>query len=148
MEYRKPDSPGAHIVLDLARPRGYELVDFSAEQVKQRLHVHCVLYHPDGVVLDSLGELHRALEPRLEELFGSRDLYVEFSSPGITRKFKSFHEFEVFTGKRVSILPVHDTNWITGTIQDADPQECRILDSSGETHTWHRDTVSRARLVD
>lgn len=148
MQNRKPTGPVADTVAEIATGLGYTVVEFSAERVKGRTHVHCVLYHPDGVQLDALGEVHTALQPRLESLLEDNDLHIEFSSPGVERTFKSFHEFEVFQGVTVRVLSRTTTQWITGTIREADDSHCVIVDDSGETHSFSQDDVAKARLTD
>ncbi|MFW5642777.1 MAG: ribosome assembly cofactor RimP, partial [Alkalispirochaeta sp.] len=116
--------------------------------VKGRTHVHCVLHHPEGINLDALGEVHSALQPRLETLLEDDDLYIEFSSPGIERRFKSFHEFQVFLGKRAKVLLVDGMEWIEGTIMEADDTRC-LLAIDGETERiLSPEGVIKARLTD
>lgn len=148
MQNRPPEGPVVDVIREIVNPRGYALVTFSAETVRRRLHVHCVLHHPDGVGLDSLAEIHRALEPRLELLFDQRDLRVEFSSPGITRTFNSFHEFQVFSGEEVAVLPVDSLDWITGTIVAADESVCTIRCVDGIEHSFTPESVAKARRIE
>lgn len=148
VEYRPPEGIGADIVQELAAHNGLTVVEFSTQVVNRRRHVHCILHHPDGVGLDQLSEVHRALQPRLEALFDDPNVRVEFSSPGINRSFKSFHEFVVFRGLRVQILPMGETEWISGILVDADEKTCSIQAENGETRQWRREEVSRARLVE
>ncbi len=148
MDNKKPSGPVAEEVEDTLAGLGYGLVEFSAEFVKGRMHVHSVVHHPDGVSLDRLGEVHRVLEPRLEMLLDARDLYVEFSSPGIERKIKSFHEFALFRGRRVSILPINGSDRTVGMIDRADDLIVAVIDDSGKPHEFAPGSVNKARLLD
>lgn len=152
MRNRKPDGPVVDEIRAIVEPRGYALVAFSSEIVNRRLHVHCVLHHPEGVELDTLAEMHRALEPRIEMLLdhegAQRDARVEFSSPGITRTFASFHEFDVFRGKVVEILPVDTAEWVRGTIVSADSDSCLIRFDSGAEQSYTPDSIGKARLTE
>lgn len=148
MENKRPSGPVADEVGRTLDQLGYALVDFAAEAVKGRMHVHCVVHHPEGVRLDRLSGVHRALEPRLEMLLDTRDLYIEFSSPGIERKIKSFHEFQIFSGRRVSILSEGSTQRETGTIQRADDSILEITTDAGESRRYEPQAVVKARLVD
>jgi len=136
----------AETVEEIATSMGYSIVEFSAERVKGRTHVHCVLFHPDGINLDALGEVHTALQPRLETLLEDDDLHIEFSSPGVERTLKSFHEFSVFSGHQIHLLPADDTNWVHGTIYTANDATCVIRDQSGVEYRFTPDTVKKARL--
>ena len=150
MDYRRPEGPVAEAIRATIEPDGYRLVAYSAEVINRRLHVHCVLHHPDGVGLDALAELHRALQPQIETLLGRDephpDVRIEFSSPGLTRSFNSFHEFEVFRGRRVSILPIDASEWIHGAVLAADSEQCLIRSDDGTEHTFRPDSVVKARL--
>lgn len=150
MHYRRPDGPVAEAIRAVIEPDGYSLVAFTAEVIKRRMHVHCVLHHPDGVGLDALAQLHRALQPRIEMLLDedapNTDVRIEFSSPGLTRSFNSFHEFEVFRGKRVEVLPIGASEWIRGAILSADSEHCLIRSDDDTEHTFQPDSVVKARL--
>ncbi|SIQ00731.1 ribosome maturation factor RimP [Alkalispirochaeta americana] len=148
MHNRKPEGPVADAVREIIEPQGYRLVSFSSEMIRKRLHVHCVLHHPEGIVLDALASLHRALEPRLEVLLESRDLRVEFSSPGISRVLASFHEFAVFCGCRVQVLPREAPEWISGVIASADEAGCVIRTDEGRDETFSPEMITKARLTE
>ncbi|WP_018525224.1 ribosome assembly cofactor RimP [Alkalispirochaeta alkalica] len=148
MYNRKPEGPLAEAVREIVEPQGYRLVSFSSEVIRQRPHVHCVLHHPEGIVLDALAELHRALEPRLEALLETRDLRVEFSSPGISRVLTSFHEFDVFCGCRVQVLCPGASEWISGTILSADEGSCVIRTDDGREETFSPEMITKARLTE
>jgi ribosome maturation factor RimP len=148
LQNRIPTGPVAEAVQEIAGDMGFSVVDFSAERVKGRFHVHCVLHRPGGFNLDDLGEVHSALQPRLEMLLEDDDLYIEFSSPGVERTLKSFYEFTVFVGSGVKILPVEEHDWIVGTIESADNGQCILVDETGERHTFTPDSVVKARLTD
>ncbi|MFA7566542.1 MAG: hypothetical protein WCY01_05910 [Alkalispirochaeta sp.] len=132
--------------MEIVHEMGYAVVDFSAERVKGRTHVHCVLHKAEGINLDALGEVHRMLQPRLEILLEDNDLHIEFSSPGINRVLKSFYEFSVFTGMGVQVLQGEKPEWIGGTIESATEQECILVDEAGLRHTFTPDSIVKARL--
>lgn len=148
MENKRPSGPIADEVVRTLIQLGYTLVEFAAETVKGRMHVHCVVHHPDGVSLDRLTAVHRALEPRLEMLLDTRDLYIEFSSPGVERKVKSFHEFAIFTGRRAAIRSGDSGEPIEGTITKADDSFVEITTETGETRSYEPEAVRTARLLD
>ena len=146
MENTRPEGPVADEVRETLERLGYSLVEFAAEVVKGRMHVHCVLHHPDGIGLDRLSEVHRGLQPRLEMLLDSRDLYIEFSSPGVDRRIKSFHEFTIFEGRRVAIM--RDREWIEGTIQHADDSTLEIAFDGGGRERYSSREIHKARLLE
>lgn len=148
MYNRRPNGPVPEAVREILEPRGYYLVAFSSEVVNRRMQVRCVVHHPDGVGLEALSEIHRALEPRLELLLEHRDLNVEFSSPGIGRTLASFHEFEIFRYQSVAVLPTDADDWIHGTIIAADADSCLIRDARGAERSFSPEAISKARLTE
>ncbi len=146
LQNRKPSGPAAEAVDEIVTGMGYSVLEFSAERVKGRTRVHCVLFHPDGINLDALGEVHATLQPRLETLLEDEDLHIEFSSPGVERTLKSFHEFTVFAGYEIQVLPADDTQWVHGTIFTADENRCVVRDQTGQEYTFTPETVKKARL--
>ena len=147
MKNNPPNGPVADAVREQVSQMGYTLLEFSHQHVKGRVHVHCVLHRQEGIDLDHLTAVHRALEPRLEVLLETRDLRVEFSSPGIERKLKSFHEFGAFVGQTVRVLPTDDDEWIEGEVRACDESGCTIEGRNGEQLHFTAATVNKARLA-
>ncbi|TVR69821.1 MAG: hypothetical protein EA427_07490 [Spirochaetaceae bacterium] len=152
MQYRKPEGPAVEAVLGALNSRGYSLVTFSAEIVRKQMHVHCVVTHGDGVNLDTLAEIHREVQPEIEDVLApedtARDIRIEFSSPGLSRVFGSFHEFEVFLGREVEVLPVDSSEWLRGKIIAADDAQCLLRRPDGTERTFQRESLVKARLTE
>lgn len=76
-------------------------IDFSKEN--HRWYLRIFLFAQDrGITLDDCENVTRSLEDFLEELIPCK-YYLEVSSPGLERKFKSDKEYLLFRGKNVSI---------------------------------------------
>ena len=76
-------------------------IDFSKEN--HRWFLRIFLYSKDhNVTLDDCENVTRSLEDFLDELIPVK-YYLEVSSPGLERKFKSEKEFIIFKGRRISI---------------------------------------------
>ena len=76
-------------------------IDFSKEN--HRWFLRIFLYSNDhGITLEDCENVTRSLEGFLEELIPFK-YYLEVSSPGLERKFKSEKEFVIFKGKRISL---------------------------------------------
>jgi ribosome maturation factor RimP len=124
---------------------GYTLVDLQSKFVRDRLRVNIVIYSAQGVTVDDCAEVHQAVMPRIEVLQDSRDVYLEVSSPGIDRNFRTNHEFSVFQGRGVKILRADTDEWIGGIIAKVDDNEVQVRNESG-TVTVAMDVVRKARL--
>ncbi len=148
MRQSPPSGPAADAVKELVGDAGYALVELSIERIKGRTHAYIVLHRDGGLTLDGLTEIHRTLQPRLEELVGSSDVRVEMSSPGIDRVFKSFHEFEIFAGSRVELLPADGRDWLSGTIVEGTGQRCLVRFDDGSDESFSPEMIIKARLTD
>lgn len=76
-------------------------IDFTKENHRWFLRIFLFSYDHD-VTLDDCEHVTRSLEDFLEELIPCK-YYLEVSSPGLERKFKSNKEYKFFTGRNISI---------------------------------------------
>ena len=76
-------------------------IDFAKEN--HRWFLRIFLYSKDrDITLDDCENVTRSLENFLDELIPVK-YYLEVSSPGLERKFKSEKEFIIFKGRRISL---------------------------------------------
>ncbi len=76
-------------------------IDFSKEN--HRWFLRIFLYSKErDITLDDCENVTRSLEGFLDELIPVK-YYLEVSSPGLERKFKSEKEFIIFKGRRISL---------------------------------------------
>ena len=76
-------------------------IDFSKEN--HRWFLRIFLYSKErNITLDDCENVTRSLEGFLDDLIPVK-YYLEVSSPGLERKFKSEKEFIIFKGKRISL---------------------------------------------
>ena len=83
----------------------YNLIPVEIEFVKEnhRWFVRIFIYsYEKDVTLDDCENMTRSLNDFLDELIPVK-YFLEVSSPGLERKFKSDKEFLIFKGRRVSI---------------------------------------------
>ena len=83
----------------------YNLIPIEIEFVKENhrwfLRIYLYSYEHD-ITLDDCENVTRSLNDFLDDLIPVK-YYLEVSSPGLERKFKSDKEFIIFKGRRVSI---------------------------------------------
>lgn len=76
-------------------------IDFSKEN--HRWFLRIFLYSKErDITLDDCENVTRSLEGFLDDLIPVK-YYLEVSSPGLERKFKSDKEFIIFIGRRISL---------------------------------------------
>ena len=83
----------------------YNLIPIEIEFVKEnhRWFLRIYLYSYDhNITLEDCENVTRSLNDFLDELIPVK-YYLEVSSPGLERKFKSDKEFIIFKGRRISI---------------------------------------------
>ena len=76
-------------------------IDFSKENHRWFLRVFIYSYEKD-VTLDDCEKITRSMNDFLSEIIPIK-YYLEVSSPGLERKFKSNKEFLIFKGRRISL---------------------------------------------
>src|SRR5574344_3058000 len=76
-------------------------IDFSKENHRWFLRIFLFSYD-HSVSLDDCEHVTRSLEDFLDELIPCK-YYLEVSSPGLERKFKSEKEFLIFKGKNIDL---------------------------------------------
>ena len=101
-------------------------IDFSKENHKWFLRIFLYSKERD-ITLDDCEKVTRSLNDFLDELIPVK-YYLEVSSPGLERKFKSDKEFIIFKGRNVSIklktpLEGEEEKIFKGEILDFDENE-------------------------
>lgn len=82
---------------------GYIPIEIEFVKENHRWFLRIYLYSREkDVTLDDCENVTRSLSDFLDELIPVK-YYLEVSSPGLERKFKSNKEFVIFKGRRVSI---------------------------------------------
>ena len=82
---------------------GYVPIEIEFVKENHRWFLRIYLYSSEkDVTLDDCENVTRSLSDFLDELIPVK-YYLEVSSPGLERKFKSDKEFVIFKGRRVSI---------------------------------------------
>ena len=133
----------------------YNLVPIEIEFVKEnhRWFLRIYLYSYDhDITLDDCENVTRSLNDFLDELIPVK-YYLEVSSPGLERKFKSDKEFIIFKGRRVSIklktpLEGETERIFKGEIIDFDENEglSFLRFDDGETLLIPKNNIQSAKL--
>ena len=91
------------IIENTAMRYGYIPIEIEFIKENHRWFLRIYLYSKEkDVTLDDCENVTRSLNDFLDELIPVK-YYLEISSPGLERKFKSDKEFLIFKGRRVSI---------------------------------------------
>lgn len=107
---------------------GYIPIEIEFIKENHRWFLRIYLYSKDkDVTLDDCENVTKSLNDFLDELIPVK-YYLEVSSPGLERKFKSEKEFLIFKGRRISLklkeaLEGEDEKIFKGEILDWDDNE-------------------------
>ncbi len=146
MEWKIDESELFADLEPVIRGMGYSVVELSRQPTKNRVQVRVVIYHYKGIGLSDCELVHKTILPRIELLEESEDIYLEVTSPGVTRKIKNGTEFTVFIDRPVRILLYDADDWINGTILGADKNEVQLLTDKGEIAISLSD-IKKAKLA-
>lgn len=125
---------------------GLSLVELSQSTRRGSLTLHIVIYCGEGVSIEDCSLVHKTLAPRLEMVLAPADLYIEVSSPGLNRKFKTNQEFAVFKGRAVRILREGESEWDRGVIKEADDKKVILILPEGEEKTISFNTIKKGKF--
>ncbi len=145
MEYRDRKSTLLEEIEPVIRGLGYSLVDFTEKRSGNNLNAGIVIYRESGITLDDCTLVHRAVLPRIEMMEETHDVYLEVSSPGMSRNIKTVEELIVFSGRRIKVLLTDESEWITGRISSAE-KDSLTLKTKDDTLVVNYDTIRKAKL--
>ena len=138
-------SPELESTADIIRGMGFSVVEAQYRRLRGSCQVSIFIYRPEGVTLKDSTDVYRTVMPRLEVSLESRDINLEISSPGISRKITHFGEFSIFSGRRVRVMRTGENDWVEGTIVSADENELVIAAEEGEIR-YKRDDIVKAKI--
>jgi len=132
MEWKIDESELYSELEPVIRGLGYSVVELSRQATKNRLQIRVVIYHYKGIGLADCELVHKTIQPRIELIEESEDVYIEVTSPGVTRKIKNGTEFPIFIDRPVRIMMQDADDWLSGTILGGNEQEVQLLTKQGE----------------
>ena len=126
MEFADRNGTYYKMLLPVVEALGFSIVELSAANRQDGLHISLVIFSPAGVTVKDCEKVHRLAAARTEVASDNRDVYFEVSSPGINRNIKYADEFAVFAGRGIKVLCEGESEWVHGIILSADEQNVII----------------------
>ena len=108
---------------------GYHLVELKFSKQGRTTHILATITSEDPSVsigVNDCSKVHRILLPKIEEILGTDDTYMELSSPGMERNFKNAAEFALFKGRQVRVWDKTVTDWVGGIVVDSDDRSITL----------------------
>ncbi|MCQ2604346.1 MAG: ribosome maturation factor RimP [Spirochaetia bacterium] len=132
MEFANKSGKYYEILAPVVEGLGFRIVELSANNRQDGLHIALVLYSENGVTVNDCERVHRVAAARMEVASDSRDVYFEVSSPGVNRNIKSADEFAIFVGKRVKVLSEGESEWTVGELVAAGNDDITVFSEKTE----------------
>ena len=128
---------------------GYKLIEFNLDEKYKKIAV--VIYKPTGVSINDCEILTKELLNDIEYIdkFG-REYNLEVSSPGVTRKFKSIEEYNIFTGKGIKITSdmLEGRNRVyTGVLKGVDKKNNILVENEYNLYKIPYSEIKKGGLV-
>lgn len=131
------------ICVKLTEAMGFSLVEMSIGRRHGEVRFSLVLYKTGGITLDDLTDAHRVLLPRLELEVPAKNLALEITSPGISRRIKDPREYRIFIGRNIRLLIGEE--WICGRLESYSGEQVSIA-VGDETRSIDLHAVRKAKL--
>jgi ribosome maturation factor RimP len=150
VQYRLKEQDGeeARLAKNLApviEGLGLTLVELSLVRSRGSISVKAAVYKRDGVGINECAKAHRAIMPRLELAFGTDDIAVEVSSPGIARLLKAGVDFIPFVGCPVQCWVTALSDWKAGILESVTETHIMIKGKDGMEKLEFKD-IAKAKL--
>ncbi len=138
----------------LVEELGYYLVELKFSKQGSTTHILAVITGKDSTVnigVNDCSKVHHALLPKIEEILGTDDTYMELTSPGMERNIKNAAEFKLFTGREVRVWDRTVTDWVGGKLLSSDEKsltlEVVLADGSIENKTVCYENIAKAKFI-
>ncbi len=124
-------------------------VEFVKEGARQVLRV--TIDKASGVTIDDCEQMHRAIDPVLDELDPIDVPYhLEVSSPGVERELRTDAHIDAFVGERVSVrlfAPVDGKKRLEGILRGRGENGEILLEAGAQMLTLPRAGVAKIQTV-
>ncbi len=155
MEYIALDSyPHYKECEAVASELGYHLVELKFSKQGSTTHILAVITGDDSCVnigVNDCSKVHHALLPKIEEILGTDDTYMELTSPGMERNIKNAAEFALFKGREVRVWDKTVTDWVGGKVVSSDEKSITlsVKDKEGnvENKTVEYENIAKAKFI-
>ena len=127
---------------------GYDLEELVVTPAGRRSVVRVVVDRDQGVSLDDVAEVSRAVSAALDENvgeLGGAPCVLEVTGPGVDRPLAEQRHWRRNAGRLVRVS-LKDGSQVAGRIQDADDEGAEVLTEQDEQTRVSFADVSRARI--
>jgi ribosome maturation factor RimP len=137
----------AAVVEPVVSAAGYDLEEITVTPAGRRRLVRVVVDADDGVSLDDVADVSRAVAAVLDEqdgVVGQAPYVLEVSSPGVDRPLRTARHWRRAIGRLVEV-PVRDRGTVLGRVRRADDAGV-VLSVGGEEQAFGYESLGQGRV--
>lgn len=138
------------MVEDVIKDTDIELVDIEYVKEGPFKYLKVYLDKPDGITVDDTADVSRALNKMLDDADLIKEQYfLEVSSPGIERPFKTDADYQKNIGKKVEakfFKPIDGKKSVNGILMEKDENKV-IIKSNDENIKIELKDISKINIV-
>lgn len=134
------------MVDDIIKNTDLELIDIEYVKEGPFKYLKVYLDKPDGITVDDTADVSRALNKKLDEVDLIKEQYfLEVSSPGVERPFKTEKDYQKNIGEKVEakfFKPVEGKKSVIGTLIEKS-EDCVVIQSNDGNMTINLKDISK-----
>lgn len=138
------------MVEEIIKETDIELIDIEYVKEGPFKYLRVYLDKPEGITVDDTADVSRALNKKLDEKDLIKEQYfLEVSSPGIERPFKTDADFEKNIGQNVEakfFKPVNGKKSVSGILLEKN-KDSVVIENNEETITINLNDISKINKV-
>lgn len=150
MEYISLDSFPHYVECEkIVSELGFHLVELKISPQNGVMQILATITGDDPSVnigINDCSKVHKVLLPKLEEILGTEDTYMELTSPGMERNIRNAAEFVLFKGKEIRVYDKTVTDWVGGKLISADEKEL-VLETSEKDGSTAQKSISYENIA-
>lgn len=136
------------LILPILEEKDFKLVDIEFIQSKRPI-LRIYIYNPEGTSIDDCEWVSKRIGALLDVEDIIKNSYIlEVSSPGLDRKLKNPHEYEIFKGRNVVLKtkePINEKKVFKGILEGLEEEKVKISENN-EIFKIPLEKISQAKL--
>lgn len=136
------------LILPILEEKDFKLVDIEFIQSKRPI-LRIYIYNPEGTSIDDCEWVSKRIGALLDVEDIIKNSYIlEVSSPGLDRKLKNPHEYEIFKGRNIILKtkePINEKKVFKGTLEGIEEDKVKITENN-KTLEIPLENISQAKL--
>jgi len=130
---------------ELLAKAGLYVLDLNISRRGDSLTAKAVVYSPSGTGTDECVKASRLILSQIQVSCDIQNPFIEVSSPGIDRIFRSDRDWKAFVGRNIKLLVKDQEEWVLGKLASFGADVIVVEGKEGSI-TIERSSIAKARL--